>query len=79
MLLVKSVDVYKYRQKPIEHIRAPYAQCPTPPERHEDSRREKEGRNGTGSKRYAIKIVLLPCNPHLHTYPVDIHNTYTPV
>ena len=56
--MVKSVDVYKYRQKPIEHIRAPYAQCPTPPERLKDSRREKEGRNGTRSKRYAIKIVL---------------------
>jgi hypothetical protein len=55
VLLVKSVDVYKYRQKPIEHIRAPYTQCPTPPERLEDSRREKMERNDTRSKRYAIK------------------------
>jgi len=55
VLLVKSVDVYKYRQKPIEHIRAPHAQCPTPPERLKDSRREKEDRNGTRRKRYAIK------------------------
>lgn len=55
MLLVKSVDMYKYRQKPIEHIRAPYAQCPTPPERLEDSRREKEGRNDSRSKKVRNK------------------------